>query len=104
MDGEIESSTDEAGWTEYQKNGTQGPIQFIWGCLSIRRFDNTINVGNKLGIRREASRWYAVKIARGPLPLRILERLPLWIQSRFMGRARLTLVNKPKDVLENQGL
>lgn len=55
----------------------------------------TIEVADMLGLRRVASRWYALEISKGPLPLRILERLPLWIQKWFLGTARLTVVRAP---------
>jgi LmbE family N-acetylglucosaminyl deacetylase len=92
------------GGRNIRKMGPKGRFNLSGAVYRSENSTTSIKVGNKLGIRREASRWYAAEIARGPLPLRILERLPLWIQSRFLGRARLTLVNKPKGVHRNQGL
>ncbi len=57
--------------------------------------DLTIDVADMLGVRRRASRWYALEISRGPLPLRALERLPIWLQRTVLGRARLTLLRAP---------
>ena len=54
-------------------------------------------VSRYLKTRRLASRWYAQEISNGPLPMRILERLPLRIQSTILGKARLTLVSAPAD-------
>ncbi|MCZ6538229.1 MAG: PIG-L family deacetylase, partial [Chloroflexi bacterium] len=53
--------------------------------------DVTVRVADMLKVRRAASRWYADEMSRGPLPLRILERLPVWLQRTVLGRARLTL-------------
>ncbi|MCI0882219.1 MAG: PIG-L family deacetylase [Chloroflexi bacterium] len=67
--------------------------------LAIREKSGTpasIPVGDMLKIRRRASRWYQSEISRGPLPLRLLERLPLWIQKWFLGTARLTLLRAPR--------
>ncbi len=55
----------------------------------------TIRVADMLGLRRTASRWYALELSKGPLPLRILERLPTWLQRTVLGKARLTLVRAP---------
>jgi hypothetical protein len=58
---------------------------------------NVISVGvaDMLTIRRTASRWYVAEISRGPLPLRILEKLPVWLQRTVLGKARLRLVRGP---------
>ena len=55
----------------------------------------TIGVADMLRIRRAASRWYSAEMSRGPLPLRILERLPLWLQRTVLGGAQLTLLRAP---------
>jgi len=86
------------GGREIRKMGPKGRFNLSAAVYRSQDSTTSIKVGNKLGVRREASRWYAPEIARGPLQLRVFERLPLWIQSRFLGRARLTLVNKPIDV------
>ena len=57
----------------------------------------TIDVASRLGVRRAASSWYSKEIAERPLPMRMLERLPLWIQRVFLGRARLILLNARDD-------
>lgn len=92
------------GGREVRRMGPRG--RFNLSAAVYRSEDSTtsMRVGDKLTIRREASRWYAPEIARGPLPLRILERFPLWIQSRILGKARLTLVNKPKESHGKWGL
>jgi len=92
------------GGREIRRMGPRG--RFNLSAAVYRSEDSTtsVKVGEKLGIRREASCWYAPEIRKGPLPLRILERLPLWIQSRFLGRVRLTLVNTPKDFLWKRDL
>jgi LmbE family N-acetylglucosaminyl deacetylase len=89
------------GGREVRKMGPRGRFNLSAAVYRSQKSTTSIKVGNKLGVRREASRWYSVEIARGPLPMRVLERVPLWIQSRFLGKARLTLVNKPKDVPGN---
>ena len=55
----------------------------------------SINVGSKLGLRREASQFYAKEISKGPLAFRLLEGLPIRIQKIFLGKARLTLLRSP---------
>ena len=94
----------KAGGREIRKMGPRG--RFNLSAAVYRSKDPTISikVGNRLGIRREACRWYESEIAKGPLPLRILERLPLWIQSRFLGRARLTREVTPRRFIEKQDL
>ena len=52
-----------------------------------------IDVAGYLAVRRLASRWYSVEIARGPLPMRLLERAPVWLQKFFLGKARLKRVD-----------
>ncbi|MCH8116219.1 MAG: PIG-L family deacetylase [Chloroflexi bacterium] len=55
----------------------------------------TLEVADMLRLRRVASRWYAPEISKGPLVLRLLERLPIRLQQTVLGRARLTLVRAP---------
>lgn len=55
----------------------------------------TIDVADMLGARRAASRWYQAEIAKGPLPLRMLERLLLRLQRMTLGKARLSLIQGP---------
>ncbi len=52
-----------------------------------------IDVAGYLAVRRSASRWYSAEIARGPLPMRLLERAPVWMQKFFLGKARLKRVD-----------
>ena len=92
------------GGREIRRMGPRGRFNLSASMHRLQDPTTTIKVGSKLGVRRKASRWYAAEIAKGPLPLRILERLPLWVQSTILGRARLTLVNKPKDFDGKQGL
>jgi len=64
----------------------------------------SIDVSSELHIRRNASAWYAPEITKGPLPMRILERLPLCIQRTFLGQALLNLVAAPQDFDPSIGL
>jgi len=59
----------------------------------------TVDVADMLGTRRVASRWYRPEISGGPLPLRVLERLPVWLQRRVLGGARLSLLRAPRGFL-----
>lgn len=45
--------------------------------------------------RRRAAACYAEEIAAAPLPLKLLERAPLWVQQIFFGQARLTRLHPP---------
>lgn len=63
---------------------------------SVRQADlpvtETRNVSRYLGVRKRASRHYRKEIARGPLPLRLLESAPTWLQRPVLGKARLSRV------------
>ena len=87
------------GGREIRRLGPRGRFNLSAAVYRSENSTISIDVRHQLGVRRKASRWYAAEIAKGPLPLRILERLRLWIQSRFLGRTRLTLVNKPKGII-----
>jgi LmbE family N-acetylglucosaminyl deacetylase len=79
------------GGRDIRRMGPDG--RFNFGMLLQRQQtpNLTIKVSRYLDVRREASRWYEEELARGPLPMRLLERLPLRIQSIFLGKARLVL-------------
>jgi len=52
-----------------------------------------VDVAGHLEVRREASRLYAAEIAKGPLPMRLLEMAPHSLQRFFLGTARLRRVD-----------
>ena len=49
-----------------------------------------VRVGRWVSARRRAARHYGPEIAAGPLPMRMLERLPAWAQRPVFGKASLT--------------
>ena len=64
----------------------------------------SIDVSSELGVRRKASRWYGPEIAKGPLPMRLLERVPLILQRSFLGKARLRVEVAPERFDHTAGL
>ncbi len=52
----------------------------------------THNVTRYLGIRKRAAANYRKELSRGPLPLRMLEAAPIWLQRLALGRVRLSRV------------
>jgi LmbE family N-acetylglucosaminyl deacetylase len=92
------------GRRDIHRMGPDGRFNF---GLSLQHQQNpslVIKVSSYLGVRRDASRWYKKELALGPLPMRILERLPLRIQAIFLGRARLVLQTAADDFDPEHGL
>jgi LmbE family N-acetylglucosaminyl deacetylase len=50
------------------------------------------DVGSFLPARKRAARHYKKELSRGPLPLRLLEAAPTWLQWPVLGKARLSRV------------
>ena len=50
------------------------------------------DVGHFLPARKRAARHYANELSKGPLPLRLLEAAPTWLQRPVLGKARLSRV------------
>jgi hypothetical protein len=92
------------GGGDIRRMGPDGGFDLSMALKSVSKCRLSINVSSELGVRRQASVWYGPEIAKGPLPMRILERLPLWIQRTFLGQARLNLVVAPDDFDESSGL
>ncbi|MDA1297331.1 MAG: PIG-L family deacetylase [Chloroflexi bacterium] len=55
----------------------------VTGSHDVRRF---------LSVRKRAVRHYNKEISQGPLPLRLLEAAPTWLQRPVLGKARLSRV------------
>lgn len=75
--------------------GRSGPIpgfDFAEALRAAPPVTETVNVRRFLGVRKRAARHYAKEMARGPLPMRMLEAAPVWAQSLFLGKARLSRV------------
>ncbi len=51
---------------------------------------NTHDVHRFLHVRKRASRHYRKEMSQGPLPLRLLEAAPTWLQRPILGKARLS--------------
>ena len=45
-----------------------------------------------LSVRKRAARHYRNELSKGPLPLRLLEAAPTWLQAPVLGKARLSRV------------
>lgn len=53
---------------------------------------DTHNVRRYLSVRKRAAVYYREQISRGPLPLRLLEAAPTWLQRPVFAKARLSRV------------
>ncbi|HIF71974.1 MAG TPA: PIG-L family deacetylase [Dehalococcoidia bacterium] len=85
------------GGRDVRRMGPDGRFNFSMVLDRSSESYLSIKVSRYLKTRRNAACWYAKELSMGPLPMRLLERLPLWIQSTILGRARLTLVSAPED-------
>ncbi len=92
------------GGRDISHMGPDGKFSLPAALKSSSNRPVSIKVSSELRVRRKASAWYAPEIAKGPPPMRILERLPLWIQRAFLGQARLNLVTAPRDFDLSDGL
>ncbi len=50
--------------------------------------------------RQKAAQIYEQAVRAGPLPLKMLERSPLWVRRRFFGRAAVTRLFPPSHVFD----
>jgi LmbE family N-acetylglucosaminyl deacetylase len=89
------------GGRSVQKMGPDGRFNFELASRSPQGKNLSIDVARGLGKRRLASHWYSKEISQGPLPMRLLEVLPLWIQRVFLGKARLKRVVAPDDFIDD---
>jgi len=80
------------GGRNTRRMGTDGRFSLPLALQTTRGISISMNVAGELSVRQRASRWYAPEIAKGPLPMQMLERLPLFAQRVFLGKARLRLV------------
>lgn len=83
------------GGRSARRMGEDGQFDLLTALEADEGEQISVVVRTGLGARRKASRFYSKEIAQGPLPMRLLERAPLWIQRSFLGNARLRLVIKP---------
>jgi LmbE family N-acetylglucosaminyl deacetylase len=54
-----------------------------------------VDVTGYVAVRQKAAAVYNEVIASGPLPLRMIERSPVWFRKRFFGRAAVTRLIPP---------
>jgi len=92
------------GGGDIRRMGPNGRFNLSMSIPASASSTISINVASGLVARRSASRWYAPEISNGPLPMRVLERLPLRIQRLVLGKCRLILVSGPENHLPNHGL
>ncbi len=81
---------------DIRRMGSEGQFNLPMSLRESTYAEIVIDVSEELRVRRIASRWYASEIARGPLPLRLLERMPLIVQRVFLGKTRLCAVIVPE--------
>lgn len=79
--------------------GPEGDINLTDAVRAARAPALSIPVARFVRWRRTAARCYTKEIAAAPLPLRLLERLPLWFQRAIFLRQGLSRVS-PRDGAE----
>lgn len=72
--------------------GALGDIDLVEAVRTAPRKSALVGVAEYVSARREAARCYEVEIANAPLPLRALERAPLFVQRAIFGRAAFTRI------------
>lgn len=77
------------GGRSVRKMGPDGSFDLTLALNRPNSSTISIDVSAELGVRRKASRWYRTEITKGPLPMRLLERVPLILQRSFLGKAKL---------------
>ena len=87
-----------------RRMGPDGSFDMWLALIRSKSPSITIDVSAELGVRRKASRWYGAEIAKGPLPMRLLERVPLILQRSFLGKARLRVEMAPEGFDHMAGL
>ena len=80
--------------------GPNGKIDLAQVMVNPPKSSARIDVSKFIVKRRLAAQAYAAEIDAAPLPLKMLERSPLWLQKLFLGRATLTRISPPPDTFE----
>jgi len=91
------------GGRSIRKMGPDGSFDL---ALALNRPNSptiSIDVSSELGVRRKASRWYRTEIAKKPLPMRLLEWVPLILQRSFLGKAKLRVELTPESFDQTSG-
>lgn len=83
------------GKRDLRRMGHDGNFDFLDAMRGSAGYSRSLDVSAGLQTRRRASVWYEREIAEGPLPMRILERLPLRFQQLILGKARLNMIVGP---------
>jgi hypothetical protein len=83
------------GKQDLRRMGHDGNFDFLDAMRGSTGYSHSLDVSTGLLKRRRASVWYEREIAEGPLPMRILERLPIRVQQLFLGKARLNMIVAP---------
>jgi LmbE family N-acetylglucosaminyl deacetylase len=92
------------GGRDISRMGPKGQFNLATSIQASASSSISFDVANRLGARRIASRWYEPEISKGPLPMRLLERLPLLVQRLFLGKCRLIFVSGPENYSPHDGL
>jgi N-acetyl-1-D-myo-inositol-2-amino-2-deoxy-alpha-D-glucopyranoside deacetylase len=92
------------GGRSIRRMGPDGSFDLTLALQRSKPPTISIDVYSELGARRKASRWYCLEISKGPLPMRLLERLPLFLQRYFLGKARLRNEMAPEGFDQTTGL
>ena len=92
------------GGRSIRRMGPDGSFDLSLALQSSKPPTISIDVASELGARRKASRWHRTEIAKGPLPMRLLERVPLILQRSFFGKATLRIEMAPEGFDHTTGL
>ncbi len=92
------------GGRSIRRMGPDGSFNLTLALNRSKSPTVSIDVSSDLGVRRKASGWYEPEIAKGPLPMRLLERVPLILQRSFLGKVRLRVELAPEGFDHTAGL
>lgn len=83
-----------------RRMGPDGSFDLRAAVKAAQRKTGVIDVRAYVPARHKAARVYEQVIKAGPLPLKMIERSPLWVRRRFFGRAAVTRFSPPPQGFE----
>ncbi|MEX0762206.1 MAG: PIG-L family deacetylase [Dehalococcoidia bacterium] len=84
------------------RTGANGRIDLAEAVRTAPCKSAVIDARQYVSIRRNAARAYSSEIARGPLPLRMLERSPVWGQRLVLGKVALSRIRPAPGEFERE--
>ncbi len=78
-----------------RRMGPDGTFDLMAAVKAAPRKTGVIDVRAYVPARQKAAQVYEQVIGAGPLPLKMIERSPLWIRRKFFGRAAVTRLAPP---------